>query len=294
MARIRSIKPTFFTSLTITQLPRDARLTFAGLWTYVDDEGRGIDDARLIKAALWPLDEDVTPAVVAAHLVAAERLGLVIRYAVAGRNYLAVRNFREHQKISKPQASKFPPPPSDEHRDAPEPSDDESPFPPDDSRNVPGTFAEDSRNVPSGKGKEGKGKEGGIAAGAAPESSRNGSHPAAVSLVPPTAPASAPAELPAWLVLHAEWETRIGPVDKGRFRKAFRPIAEPDGGRDLPAPLPILRRAIERCAARKRKTREWDFLKPETFVAGFREHLDVARMAADDFVKLLPLPAGAA
>lgn len=103
-----------------------------------------------------------------------------------------------------------------------------------------------------------------------------------------------PPETPAWLVLHAEWEARVGPVDKGRFRKAFRPICEPEGGRELPAPLPILRRALERYAARHRKTREWAFVKPEQFVAGLREHLDVARMPADDFVKLLPLPAGAA
>src|SRR5699024_3247957 len=56
MARIRTIKPTFFTSLTIANLTLEQRLTFIGLWTHVDDEGRCIYDPRLIKAALWPLD----------------------------------------------------------------------------------------------------------------------------------------------------------------------------------------------------------------------------------------------
>lgn len=99
-----------------------------------------------------------------------------------------------------------------------------------------------------------------------------------------------PADPPAWLVLHAEWEKRVGPVDKGRFRKAFRPVCEPEPR----YPVVLLRRAIEWYAARKRNTREWAFVKPEAFVGGIREHLDVAEMDADDRVRLLPLPAGAA
>jgi len=39
MARIRTIKPSFFTSLTIADLGLAERLTFIGLWTHVDDEG---------------------------------------------------------------------------------------------------------------------------------------------------------------------------------------------------------------------------------------------------------------
>ena len=57
MARIRTIKPSFFTSLTIASLTPEQRLTFVGLWTHVDDDGRCIYDPRLIKAALWALDE---------------------------------------------------------------------------------------------------------------------------------------------------------------------------------------------------------------------------------------------
>ena len=58
MARIRSIKPEFFTSETITALPLSARLTFIGLWTYVDDNGVGLDNELLITAAIWPLERD--------------------------------------------------------------------------------------------------------------------------------------------------------------------------------------------------------------------------------------------
>src|SRR5258708_4497835 len=59
MARISSIKPEFFTSAAMARQPLSARLTFIGLWTYVDDNGVGLDNERLVLAAVWPLEEDV-------------------------------------------------------------------------------------------------------------------------------------------------------------------------------------------------------------------------------------------
>jgi len=110
MPRIRTIKPEFFTSLTIADLPITARLTFIGLWTHCDDEGRCVDDARLIKAAVWPLD-DRTAAEVEEDLKAIAHKSLIIRYEVDGRRYLAVRNWREHQRVNRPTPSRIPPPP---------------------------------------------------------------------------------------------------------------------------------------------------------------------------------------
>lgn len=112
MARIRSIKPEFFTSLSIADLDLTARLTFIGLWTQCDDEGRCVDDARLIKAALWPLD-DRTAADVDEDLQAIHRAMLIVRYTVEGRRYLAVRGWREHQRVNRPTPSRIPPPPPD-------------------------------------------------------------------------------------------------------------------------------------------------------------------------------------
>lgn len=110
MARIRTIKPAFFRSQPIADLPLTARITFIGLWTYVDDEGRGIDDPRLVKGDLWPLDEKHTAKRVDADLDALASLGLVTRYEVAGRRYLQVVGFKEHQRINRPQPSLLPPP----------------------------------------------------------------------------------------------------------------------------------------------------------------------------------------
>jgi hypothetical protein len=138
MARIRSIKPEFFTSLTIGDLPPLARLTFIGLWTYVDDDGRGVDDVRLIRSAIWPLD-DRTFNDIEQDLVALEQAGVIIRYVGPchppeslrnasggapeplrnpsggapereGRKYLAVTNWKEHQRISHPRATRYPEP----------------------------------------------------------------------------------------------------------------------------------------------------------------------------------------
>lgn len=135
MARIRSIKPEFFTSLTIADLPLTARLTFVGLWCYVDDNGVGIDEPRLIRAAVWPLD-DRTAGDVETDLEALRSLGLVVRYEVSGKRYVAVRNWSEHQKVSHPRKPRFP---------TPEQAAEPSPTPPDQGKQ---DDAEDSGNPP--------------------------------------------------------------------------------------------------------------------------------------------------
>lgn len=112
MARIRTIKPEFFTSLTVADLPLTARLTFIGLWTHVDDEGRCVDDARLIKAAVWPLD-DRTAFDVETDLKALTESSLITRYVVNEKRYMAVTNWREHQRINRPTPSNLPGP--DQH-----------------------------------------------------------------------------------------------------------------------------------------------------------------------------------
>lgn len=108
MPRIRTIKPEFFTSDTVTQLPLTARLTFVGLWTYADDEGRGRDDPRLVKAALWPLDDAHGRDDVEADLAALEDARLIIRYAVGERRYFQIRGWKDHQRINRPTPSDIP------------------------------------------------------------------------------------------------------------------------------------------------------------------------------------------
>jgi hypothetical protein len=114
MARIRSIKPEFFSSLSIADLSRDARLLFIGLWTYVDDDGRGIADPRLIKAHVFPLDDDLPAPRVAELIDELLAKGRVRRYDVTDRTFLVVVNFSEHQRINRHIPSRLPAPPSDD------------------------------------------------------------------------------------------------------------------------------------------------------------------------------------
>lgn len=109
--RIRTIKPDFWLSLTVAKLTPLERLTFIGLWNYADDEGRGLYDARLIKAAIWPLEDKITAARVRKHVERLAELELLTCYEVHERSYLSVNGWGEHQSISKPRPSRLPEPP---------------------------------------------------------------------------------------------------------------------------------------------------------------------------------------
>ena len=120
MARIRTIKPSMFSSLTVCAWPVGVRWTFAGLFTYLDDKGRGLDETRLVKSELYPLDDRMTPAKVGEHLDLISSSGPLCRYEVAGQRYMHVISWREHQRINRPTASRIPPCPT--HDNGSEPS----------------------------------------------------------------------------------------------------------------------------------------------------------------------------
>ena len=116
MPRIRSIKPEFFTSETIASLPLSARLTFVGLWTYVDDNGVGLDNEMLINASIWPLEEDSleTLARTREDLATLSRKGLVKRYRDSRKGYLHITSWDEHQKVDHPKKPRYPKPGDEE------------------------------------------------------------------------------------------------------------------------------------------------------------------------------------
>lgn len=145
--RIRTIKPDAFTSETLSSVDYFTRWTFAGLWTYFDDEGYGRGDARLIRAALFPLDDSVTPKKVEAALDRLIDIGAVCRYEVDGKPYLHAPNWGEHQKVNRATRTKLPKCP--EHDAAPDGEVVGS---------VHGGLSEDSVRTHGGKG-TGKGRE---------------------------------------------------------------------------------------------------------------------------------------
>lgn len=112
MARIRNIKPEFFTSESVSALPLRARLTWIGLWTHCDNHGRTRDNLRLIKAAVWPLDE-VSLRDIEEDLATLAAQGRIVRYQAGDKWYLEVTNWSEHQYGAGKGPAKYPPNPVD-------------------------------------------------------------------------------------------------------------------------------------------------------------------------------------
>ena len=111
MARIRTIKPEFFTSMDVSHMTPWARLLFIGLWTHSDDEGRNLSEPLLIKAALFPLDQHLGPDDVQSLMLELAGHGVIDLYSdEAGRKLYQVRGWKDHQRIDRPKASKYPSP----------------------------------------------------------------------------------------------------------------------------------------------------------------------------------------
>lgn len=112
MARIRSLKPTFWTDEKIGVLPRDVRLTFIGLISAMaDDHGRLVGSARIVRGAVYPYDDDMTVAMIGEHLDVLAAAGRIHRYSVNGDDYIQITNWSRHQRVDKPSPSLLPPPP---------------------------------------------------------------------------------------------------------------------------------------------------------------------------------------
>lgn len=137
MARIRTIKPEFFTSEDIVSLPPLARLLYVAVWCEADKEGRLVWKPRTLKLRYFPGDAcDIDE--LCGLLVAS---GLVVLY---GDGLAYIPTFRAHQHIN------------------PRESDSQLPVPTVKAR-VPTraprvTDASPTRRE-EGKGREGKGKE---------------------------------------------------------------------------------------------------------------------------------------
>ena len=102
MARIRTIKPDAFKSESLSSVSILARWTFAGLWTYLDDKGRGRADVRLLKAELFPLDDRTTASDVDGAMSELIDAGCIHTYMSGGKVYVHCPEFLRHQKINRP------------------------------------------------------------------------------------------------------------------------------------------------------------------------------------------------
>ena len=96
MARIRTIKPEFFTSEDIVSLTPLARVFYIALWCEADREGRLTWKPRTLKMRYLPGD-DCDIDVLAQELIDG---GQIILYEVDGITYAEIPSFKRHQVIN--------------------------------------------------------------------------------------------------------------------------------------------------------------------------------------------------
>lgn len=96
MARIRTIKPEFFTSEDICSISPLSRLFYVSLWCEADKEGRLDWKPRTFKLRYFPGDDcDINA--MAKELIDA---GLIVTYEVDGVMYAEIPTFKTHQIIN--------------------------------------------------------------------------------------------------------------------------------------------------------------------------------------------------
>jgi len=100
MARIRYIKPDFFTDEDLGCLPFHVRLGYQGLWCHADRAGRLEDRPKYLKSQIFPYD-DVDMEEVLSTLSKNKTTfpePFIERYEVNGRKYIQILKFSVHQK----------------------------------------------------------------------------------------------------------------------------------------------------------------------------------------------------
>ena len=138
MARIRTIKPEFWTDEVVVELDYADRLLFIGLWNFADDQGYLPLRIKRIKMQVFPGDDSD----VEKGLRTLWESSLVALYAHPDGLLLHITNWSRHQKISNPAREKYSP---------------------SDLRKLTELTTDLQRSLESypaeGKGKEGKGKD---------------------------------------------------------------------------------------------------------------------------------------
>jgi hypothetical protein len=106
MARIRTVKPEFWTHEALSGLPEATHLLAAALINYADDHGYFNANPALVLASCSPLRE---PSVtIPESLRSLQEIGYIeIGTCEKGRRYGRIIAFREHQRVSHPTPSKI-------------------------------------------------------------------------------------------------------------------------------------------------------------------------------------------
>lgn len=104
MARIRTIKPEFWTDEQIVECSMIARLLFIGMWNFCDDNGNLDRSSKQIKARVFPLDNIDCESMIKELI----KHKLVIEYQANEKIYLHIKGFTKHQIINRKSKSVCP------------------------------------------------------------------------------------------------------------------------------------------------------------------------------------------
>lgn len=110
MARIRTVKPEFWSSPDIDDMDPWARLLYVAMWNWADDHGRGTAELRELMGFAFPREHWMTLDVFRRLLGEIHRGFGVKFYKVRGRSYYLIPSWENHQKIDKRAHPKHPAP----------------------------------------------------------------------------------------------------------------------------------------------------------------------------------------
>ncbi|HCQ8431081.1 hypothetical protein SK92_00284 [Klebsiella oxytoca] len=106
MARIRTIKPEFWTDEDMAEVSEPACLLAIGLLNYADDEGYFNANPKLIKAAVFPIREPSIPITVLIRELS--NCGYLSIFSTPdGKHFGLINNFLKHQVVNKAKESKI-------------------------------------------------------------------------------------------------------------------------------------------------------------------------------------------
>ena len=104
MARIRTVKPEFWTDPTMVALSFEARLFYIGLWNFADDHGCVENEPARLRMQILPGD-DVNAGKLVRELVDAGRLQELV--SADGDEFLRIKSWEKHQKIDNRSKPRF-------------------------------------------------------------------------------------------------------------------------------------------------------------------------------------------
>src|SRR5699024_4648421 len=112
MARIRTIKPEFFTSPDTAKASVDARLLYIALWCWADDYGIGETNFNAILGFAFPEDDQRERKEIQSLCKEVANAFGTVFYTVRGRHFYAIPSWDDHQKTQR-RATRRNPAPND-------------------------------------------------------------------------------------------------------------------------------------------------------------------------------------